>query len=180
VELGAIPTKVNAMSKLSHASCALFLCMPAIICSQQSSNQAGASGQATSQQTSVLIQSSAAAPVNAADGRIKLDVVVTDAKGAPVAGLTQQDFTLQDNGQSRQILSFNAFAGASHPPDPPVQAIVLLDAVNMRYSAMVQARADIDRFLRANGGHLALPTVVFVFTEQGLRAHSSPPPTAIR
>ena len=141
------------MNRLFRAGFALLLCVPGFAFAQQSSNQAGAA---------------APAPANAVVGRIQLDVLVTDKAGNPVEGLTQQDFTLSDNGQARPILSLRASAGAVHPPDPPVQAIMLLDTVNMRYSTMLQARVGIDRFLRANGGHLALPTVIFVFTEQGV------------
>lgn len=161
------------MNRALRAGFALLLCVPGFASAQPSSNQAGAAAQsvtapAPQQQGPVPAQGTAPAPVNVREGRIKLDVLVTDAKGAPVSGLTQQDFTLLDNGQARPIAALHAFEGTVHPPDPPVQAIVLLDAVNMRYSTMLQARVGIDRFLRANGGHLALPTVVFVFTEQGV------------
>jgi hypothetical protein len=45
-------------------------------------------------------------------GMIRLDVVVTDKSGNPVTGLRQQDFTLRDNGQQANIVSFQAFDGS--------------------------------------------------------------------
>src|SRR6202451_4118024 len=39
--------------------------------------------------------------------RVILDVVVSDAKGKPVHGLTQQDFSLAEDSQYQQILSFD-------------------------------------------------------------------------
>jgi len=78
------------MNRLFRAGFALLLCVPGFAFAQQSSNQAGAA---------------APAPANAVVGRIQLDVLVTDKAGNPVEGLTQQDFTLSDNGQARPILS---------------------------------------------------------------------------
>jgi hypothetical protein len=42
-------------------------------------------------------------------GLIKLDVTVTDKEGKAVSGLTRSDFTLLDNGQPVDILSFRGF-----------------------------------------------------------------------
>jgi len=42
-----------------------------------------------------------------------LDVVVTDAKGNPVRGLTQDDFVVTDDGVSQPITNFSAYDSAS-------------------------------------------------------------------
>jgi hypothetical protein len=44
----------------------------------------------------------------APENQTKLDVVVTDDAGQPVAGLEQKDFKLLDNKKPRPILSFRA------------------------------------------------------------------------
>jgi VWFA-related protein len=167
------------MNRTFRAGLALLLCVPGFACAQQSSNQAGAAAQAVTapapqQQGPVLAQRAAPAPANAGEGRIQLDVLVTDKAGSPVEGLTQQDFTLMDDGQARPILSLHAYAGAVHPSDPPVQAIVLLDTVNMNYATTLLARTGVDKFLHANGGHLAVPTSIFVFSQQGIRGTQQP------
>jgi hypothetical protein len=45
------------------------------------------------------------------EGQIKIDVLVTDAAGRPVAGLEQKDFTLFDNKKPRPIVSFRGVDG---------------------------------------------------------------------
>jgi VWFA-related protein len=96
-----------------------------------------------------------------APGRIFLDVVAAPKGGKPVAGLTQQDFTVLDNRASQAITSFRATGGS----EAPVEVILLVDAVNAPYSTVAYERTEIDRFLRANGGHLAYPTALAIFTD---------------
>ncbi|MGD0648455.1 MAG: VWA domain-containing protein [Acidobacteriaceae bacterium] len=57
--------------------------------------------------------------------RVVLDVVVTDANGAPVSGLTEGDFTVTEDGKPQKIVAFDA-AGFSAdmdyvPPSLPPQ-----------------------------------------------------------
>jgi hypothetical protein len=67
-----------------------------------------------------------------ADGQIKLDVLVTDDSGRPVAGLEQKDFALLDNKNPRPLLSFRAVDGVvgAGPGEPPVEVILLVDVTN--------------------------------------------------
>jgi VWFA-related protein len=59
--------------------------------------------------------------------RVVLDVVVTDPKGAPVPGLTKQDFAVAEDGKPQEILSFDAngfsadmdYVPTKLPPQPP-------------------------------------------------------------
>jgi VWFA-related protein len=59
--------------------------------------------------------------------RVVLDVVVTDPKGAPVPGLTKQDFKVTEDGKPQDILSFDAngfspdmdYVPTKLPPQPP-------------------------------------------------------------
>jgi VWFA-related protein len=96
-------------------------------------------------------------------GRIYLDVVVTPKSGPPVSGLEQQDFTLIDNKSPRPLASFQGLGGNG----APIEVILVVDAVNIGYNQMSFARDEIDKFLSANGGHLAYPTALAIFTETG-------------
>jgi len=96
---------------------------------------------------------------------IHLDVVVTSKAGEPVTGLEQKDFTLLDDKVPREITSFEAVDERKQP----VQAILLIDAVNTGYSEVAQERIQIDKFLRANGGKLTLPIALAVFDDQGVK-----------
>jgi VWFA-related protein len=92
-----------------------------------------------------------------ADRRITLDVVVTDRSGKPVPGLQQQDFTLLDNKQPRTIFSFSAVDGTSNLADRPLQAIVLVDAINTWSQGVAFQREQLEKFLRHDGGELPMP-----------------------
>jgi VWFA-related protein len=94
---------------------------------------------------------------------INLDVVVTPKSGPPVANLEQKDFTLFDNKTLQRITSFQARDG-SHDP---IHVIIVIDAVNSTYQNIAWDRGEIGRFLRANGGHLAQPTSLALFTDKG-------------
>jgi VWFA-related protein len=59
--------------------------------------------------------------------RVIVDVVVTDASGKAVSGLTKQDFSVAEDGEQQQILSFDAngfkpgmdYMPPNLPPEPP-------------------------------------------------------------
>lgn len=59
--------------------------------------------------------------------RVVVDVVVTDKAGAPVRGLTRDDFKVEEDGASQQILSFEANGFRSEmdyvPPKLPVEPV---------------------------------------------------------
>ena len=108
-----------------------------------------------------------AAPSGSVSGPITLNVVVTDKRGHPIGGLKQEDFTLLDNKQPATIRSFTAHAIATEPADS--QALILLiDNVNVGFNAVSIERAQIEDFLRSNGGHLAIPAGIFQLTDNGL------------
>ena len=109
-----------------------------------------------------------------AEGLIKLDVVVTDKTGTPVAGLTKQDFTLLDNGQPQKLVSFRAVDGFSAPFDPAnpsPRVILVLDGLNLdsvQYEAAHRAAQD---FLRQNQGRRQpYATTIYRLTRKGLFA----------
>jgi hypothetical protein len=130
-------------------------------------------------------------------GRIRLDVVVTDASGKPVSGLPDKDFTLLDNGQPQKIVSFQAFDGINRQPDPPVEVILVIDELNMQVQRrpgafhdvgpevsvpaqelsrdeIAAAEREAESFLRQNQGHLRQPVSIYRLTEDGLSASVQP------
>jgi VWFA-related protein len=108
------------------------------------------------------------------DGRIQLDVVVTDKSGKPVTGLESKEFSLLDNNQPAQLASFEAIGGGAQKVTPPVEAIVVLDVVNEEHRQVEYERQEVARFLRQNGGHLAVPTSVFLLTDTGVKVQPRP------
>jgi VWFA-related protein len=108
-------------------------------------------------------QAQQAAPlIPPGSGRIYLDVVVTAKSGPPVAGLSQQDFTLLDNKAPQAIASFQSFGGRD-----PVDVILVIDAVNTAFQNISYARDQVDKFLRIDGGHLAHPAALAFVTDTG-------------
>ncbi len=89
--------------------------------------------------------------------------MVTDKSGNPVSGLQQQDFTLLDDKQPQPIVSFHATEGTG---DLPLQAIVVVDAVNTPFQAVALERSGLDKFLHAGGGELPLPMSLIVLTDK--------------
>lgn len=108
------------------------------------------------------------------EGKIKLDVVVDDSAGRPVAGLQPWDFKILDNNQPRKVLSFRAFNEAEVKPDPPVEVILVIDMVNLPFQEVAVARQEIERFLQANGGHLKQPVTLLLLTDAGMRVQPRP------
>jgi VWFA-related protein len=94
---------------------------------------------------------------------IRLDVVVTAKSGPPVTDLQQQDFTLLDNDVPQAITSFAAVSGRQ----APIEVVLVIDAVNTAYQTVAFERSQIDSFLHAEGGHLAHPLALAIFTDKG-------------
>jgi VWFA-related protein len=112
----------------------------------------------------------------ATEGKIKLDVVVTDQDGQPVAGLTERDFTLVDNKKPRPILSFHALDGTlgAGPGEPPVEVILLIDVTNTDLRVVGYERYQVESYLRRNGGKLTHRTSLMIFNEQGVKGQPQP------
>lgn len=177
------------MKKLSCIGIVLMLGVPVWAIAQQpaGSNPAGPEAapqqgevqQTPGQTTPELARRPAAEPPligMSPEGRggMQVDVVVTDKSGVPVPGLTQQEFTVTDNGEVRPIVSFHAYGAAAHASGPPVETVILLDTLNMTVLEVAQARTAIDRYLRQNDGHLTGPTSVYIFSEDGIKGQTSP------
>ena len=109
-------------------------------------------------------------PKPSTDRMIHLNVVVTDSSGRRVGGLTQQDFTLLDNKNQRPLTSFVE----TKENEPPVQLLIVVDAVNTPYTAVGYQREQIEKYLRANEGHLTIATNFAVLTDKGVQLYNNP------
>jgi VWFA-related protein len=103
--------------------------------------------------------------------RVTLDVQVTDVSGKAVSGLGQQDLTLFDNGHPQTLTSFREIGGTDVPA--PTEAILLLDTMNASLEDVVIERQGIDKFLRQNGGHLALPVSIVFLADTGVKLNKA-------
>ena len=92
---------------------------------------------------------------------IRLDVVVSGHKDAPVVGLSGSDFSILDNGIPQKITSFQPITGE----ECPVEVILVMDDVNTRYADLAYARQQMRKFLKANGGRLPYPTTLVTFSD---------------
>lgn len=101
----------------------------------------------------------------AAMGRISIDVVVTKKNGPPISGLQQQDFTIVDNKVPQTITSFQAVDGKQ----VPAEVILVVDDVNTGLERVAFARSEIDKVLKADGGHLTQPVALAFLTDSGIQ-----------
>ena len=102
------------------------------------------------------------------DRRITIDVQVTAKSGAPIRGLQEQDFTLLDDKLPQKILSFQAVdTAAAAATDPPLEIVLVVDAVNASFQAVANERNELRKFLLQNGGKLPQPTSLIIFTDTG-------------
>lgn len=97
---------------------------------------------------------------------IVLNVVVTDASGNPVRGLSQDNFTILDNQQPQTIASFQA--GNADSAGRPVRATLLLDGVNNSSRNAGSERREMEKFLSQNQARLGNPVAVAVLSNSGI------------
>lgn len=117
---------------------------------------------------------SAADVVSIPEGFLHLDVVVTDADGKRVPDLAEQDFTLLDGGQPTKIVSFRSFKGGGEKPASASHLILVIDALNNGFTELAFIRQGLRRCLVENGGQLAHPTTLLLFTKDGLETLAGP------
>ena len=102
--------------------------------------------------------------------QIELTVQVTDKSDAPVRGLQKGDFTVLDDKRPQNILSFKAVDEPAAAP--PVEIVLVVDAVNASFQAVTYERNELKKFLLQNGGKLAQPVSLVVFADTGTQACS--------
>ncbi len=107
--------------------------------------------------------------------RVTLYVQAADKSGKPVRGLQQQDFTIFDDQQPRQIASFQAVdLQASAASVPPLEIVLVVDAVNTTLLEVDYERDQIRKFLLRNDGKLPWPVSLVIFTEKETRIQNAP------
>jgi VWFA-related protein len=108
------------------------------------------------------------APVDSAKPNlITLDVFAADSLGHPVHGLEQQNFTLLDNGQPRQLVNFRAVDPSSDPN--AVRVLLVVDMMNNAINSVARQREQIGEFLNQDGGKLGYPMSMAILTESGVK-----------
>lgn len=101
--------------------------------------------------------------------RVVVDVMVRDAKGKPVHGLTSKDFTIKEDHQQERVLSFdvydfdkpsisrgpnaqplppNVFLNVPQVPEHGPLYVILYDMVNMEKEDQITARPQILKFIK--------------------------------
>lgn len=149
------------MGVLFRACVVVLLCLPGAIWPQAGETQL---------QLPLIGNGPAVPPFHADEGLMKLDIAVTGKNGAPVAGLTAEDFTLLDNGAAQKPVTFAAFDDVKSFSDPPAQVIFVLDALNSYSEQLNAAEKAIKRFLLRNDGHLDEPAAIYRLSSGGLYA----------
>ena len=102
---------------------------------------------------------------------LDLEVVVSARNGKPIAGLQQQDFTVYLDKKPQPITGFRAVEATAAAP---IETILLVDAVNTRFSNVAYERAQVERFLKRNNGKLAQPTTLVVLSDTGTQISPEP------
>jgi VWFA-related protein len=116
----------------------------------------------------------AAVATTKANAAMTLDVVVAGKSGAPVSGLQAADFTLLDNNSPQPLSSFQAVSGIAAKADPPVELILVLDALNTGIVTVEKARQSLTSLFREDDGVLALPTSLIVLSDRGFTIQDHP------
>jgi VWFA-related protein len=100
--------------------------------------------------------------------KVTIDVTVSDKSGNPVHGLQQQAFTLLDDKQTRNLTSFRAVDMDAGALAPPVEMVLVIDAINADALKAERQREGIKDFLDRSGGELPLPVSVVTVTDKGM------------
>jgi VWFA-related protein len=87
----------------------------------------------------------------------------------PIRGLQKQDFTLLDDKQPQMLTSFRAVDLAAGTPAPPIEIVLVVDAINAHPLKADHEREGIKKFLQTNGGKLAQPVSLVVLSDSGAK-----------
>jgi VWFA-related protein len=110
-------------------------------------------------------------PSGAQGGAITVDVAVNDKEGRPIRGLQSQDFTLLIDKHPQPITSVRAVDLDAGTPAPPIEIVLIVDAINADLLKADRERQGIKTFLQMNGGKLAQPVSLVVLTDNAPEMH---------
>jgi VWFA-related protein len=99
---------------------------------------------------------------------VTIDVAVSDRSGKPVRGLTESSFTLLDDKHPKNLLSFRAVDLDAGTPAPPIEIVLVIDAINADVLKAEHQREGVRKFLQSNEGKLALPVSLVTVTDSGV------------
>jgi VWFA-related protein len=99
---------------------------------------------------------------------VTIDVTVSDRSGKPVRGLQEGNFTLLDDKEKRSLTSFRAVDLDAGTPAPPIEIVLVIDAINADVMKAERQREGVKKFLRSNGGKLALPVSLVTVTDTNM------------
>ncbi len=74
-----------------------------------------------------------------------------------------------DDNRAQPIASFQAVNGLT--TEPPAEIVLVLDTMNTSFQQMAVVRQGVQKFLRQDSGHLALPVSVILLTDTGIKAN---------
>ena len=95
-----------------------------------------------------------------AQHRIILNVHVSDASGKPYPALNQADFTVYDNAQARNLVTFRSIEGAAGG----AHVILVLDALNNFTKPLRNFEKEIERYLKEGDEPLPVPVSIGIFS----------------
>ena len=99
---------------------------------------------------------------------VTIDVAVSDRSGKPVRGLQERNFTLLDDKQTKNLTSFRAVDLDAGTPAPPIEIVLVIDAINADTMKAGREREGVRKFLQSNGGKLPLPVSLVTVTDTGI------------
>jgi VWFA-related protein len=117
---------------------------------------------------------------------VVLDVVITDKAGHLVTNLTQDDFTVSENGAPQNIRNFDAPHQVDTIPvaapkdkfgreewgDAPLTMIVI-DEMNTPFEETAYSREEVDRYLKSQPSLLKQPTIILWLNDSGIHPVTS-------
>lgn len=116
----------------------------------------------------LLLAQAAAAPSDPAQANsVTIDINVADNLGHAVRGLTQENFTVLDNGQPAKVTGFRA-VDTSKEPDA-AHVLLVVDMINNNLDSVARERVEMTDFLKQDNGRLSHPMSLAVMTETGLK-----------
>lgn len=101
---------------------------------------------------------------------VLLDVVVTDRRGKPIWGLSQNDFVVLENGSPQRITFFEAPKRSPSEKRNPAQqghTVLLFDELNLTFSDLAYARYSTQKYITEHAT-LLQSTALMAITPHGL------------
>jgi VWFA-related protein len=96
--------------------------------------------------------------------RIILNVHVSDSAGKPHPELSQADFTVLDNAQARNLVTFRSIEGAAGG----AHVVLVLDALNNFTRQIHSFAKDIEQYLKEGEESLPAPVSIGLFSGYGI------------